>query len=165
MSRRDKSKLAPFVALFRHTIKSPAWKALSVGARATFLAAEPTKHVMTDTDKQRLKQRRQRPDPVPPVGTPHPYGLDKQQVAPITESTPNGPSGRDKENDTDRPSGRDITSFTGSQPKPRLPWTTPTLTEIEYTPALRRLYQSEVIDFMASLTMSNGTSSHSLAVH
>src|SRR5262249_55776553 len=33
---RDKGKLPPFVALFRHTIKSPAWKVTSVGARATF---------------------------------------------------------------------------------------------------------------------------------
>ena len=31
---RDKGKLPAFVALFRHTIKSPAWKAASVGARA-----------------------------------------------------------------------------------------------------------------------------------
>ena len=38
MSRRSKGKLAPFVALFRHTIKSGAWKAASVGARATFVA-------------------------------------------------------------------------------------------------------------------------------
>jgi hypothetical protein len=30
-------KLAPFVAIFRHTIKTQAWRALSVGARATFL--------------------------------------------------------------------------------------------------------------------------------
>jgi hypothetical protein len=36
MSRRHRGKLAPFIALFRHTVKSPAWKALSVGARATF---------------------------------------------------------------------------------------------------------------------------------
>jgi hypothetical protein len=37
MSQRhqDKGKLPPFVALFRHTVKSPAWKAASVG-RATF---------------------------------------------------------------------------------------------------------------------------------
>ena len=38
MSRRPKGRLPPFVALFRHTVKSPAWKALSVGARATFIA-------------------------------------------------------------------------------------------------------------------------------
>jgi hypothetical protein len=38
VSRRPKGKLAPFVALFRHTVKSGAWKALSVGARATFVA-------------------------------------------------------------------------------------------------------------------------------
>jgi hypothetical protein len=38
MSQRhkDKGRLAPFVAIFRHTIKTPAWRALSVGARATF---------------------------------------------------------------------------------------------------------------------------------
>jgi hypothetical protein len=29
---------APFVPIFRHTIKTQAWRALSVGARATFLA-------------------------------------------------------------------------------------------------------------------------------
>ena len=33
---KDKGKLPPFVPLFRHTIKSPAWKVTSVGARATF---------------------------------------------------------------------------------------------------------------------------------
>jgi hypothetical protein len=38
MSQRYKKKLAPFVALFRHTVKSAAWRALSVGARATFFA-------------------------------------------------------------------------------------------------------------------------------
>jgi hypothetical protein len=39
MSRRnqDKGRLAPFVPIFRHTMKSAAWRALSVGARATFL--------------------------------------------------------------------------------------------------------------------------------
>jgi hypothetical protein len=37
VSRRPKGKLAPFVPIFRHTMKSPAWRALSVGARATFL--------------------------------------------------------------------------------------------------------------------------------
>jgi hypothetical protein len=38
MSQRYKKKLAPFVALFRHTVKSAAWRALSVGARASFFA-------------------------------------------------------------------------------------------------------------------------------
>jgi hypothetical protein len=39
MSRRDRDKgrLPPFVPIFRHTIKTSAWRALSVGARATFL--------------------------------------------------------------------------------------------------------------------------------
>jgi hypothetical protein len=39
MSRKDKTKgkLAPFVPIFRHTMKSAAWNVLSVGARATFL--------------------------------------------------------------------------------------------------------------------------------
>jgi hypothetical protein len=39
MSRRnrDKGRLAPFVPIFRHTMKTPAWRALSVGARTTFL--------------------------------------------------------------------------------------------------------------------------------
>jgi hypothetical protein len=37
MSRRkDKGRLPPFVPIFRHTMKTPAWLALSVGARATF---------------------------------------------------------------------------------------------------------------------------------
>ena len=35
---KPKEKLAPFIAIFRHTTKTPAWKASSVGARATFLA-------------------------------------------------------------------------------------------------------------------------------
>jgi hypothetical protein len=34
---KDKGRMPPFVAIYRHTIKSPAWKALSVGARSTFL--------------------------------------------------------------------------------------------------------------------------------
>jgi hypothetical protein len=39
MSRKNNSpKQPPFVALYRHTIKSPAWKVLSVGARSTFFA-------------------------------------------------------------------------------------------------------------------------------
>jgi hypothetical protein len=33
----DKGRLAPFVPIFRHTMKTPAWQALSVGGRATFL--------------------------------------------------------------------------------------------------------------------------------
>jgi hypothetical protein len=39
MSRRNRGKgrLAPFVPIFRHTMKTPAWRALSVGARTTFL--------------------------------------------------------------------------------------------------------------------------------
>jgi hypothetical protein len=39
MSRRDRDKgrLPAFVPIFRHTIKTSAWRALSVGARATFL--------------------------------------------------------------------------------------------------------------------------------
>ena len=39
MSKRSngKGKLPPFTALFRHTTKSDAWRALSVGARAVFL--------------------------------------------------------------------------------------------------------------------------------
>jgi hypothetical protein len=38
MSRKRSGKLPPFIAMFRHTTKTPAWKASSVGARATFLA-------------------------------------------------------------------------------------------------------------------------------
>ena len=38
MSRKHSGKLPPFIALFRHTVKSAAWKAPSVGARATFFA-------------------------------------------------------------------------------------------------------------------------------
>ena len=41
---RDRGKLAPFVALFRHTIKSAAWKAASVGARATFFELKASYH-------------------------------------------------------------------------------------------------------------------------
>lgn len=39
MSKRapDKGRLAPFVPIFRHTMNTPAWRALSVGARSTFL--------------------------------------------------------------------------------------------------------------------------------
>jgi hypothetical protein len=36
MSGKIKAKQPPFVAIYRHTMKSPAWCALSVGARATF---------------------------------------------------------------------------------------------------------------------------------
>ena len=39
MSRKSKSrKRPPYVALYRRTVKSAAWKALTVGARATFFA-------------------------------------------------------------------------------------------------------------------------------
>jgi hypothetical protein len=37
MSKRNSGKLAPFVPIFRHTMKTAAWGALSVGAKATFL--------------------------------------------------------------------------------------------------------------------------------
>jgi hypothetical protein len=42
MSRRNryKGKLPPFTALFRHTTKSKAWKALSVGAKAMFFVLQ-----------------------------------------------------------------------------------------------------------------------------
>ena len=42
MSKRNRNqgKLAPFTAVFRHTTKSVAWKALSVGAKATFVALQ-----------------------------------------------------------------------------------------------------------------------------
>lgn len=38
MSKKNKNKQPPFVALYRTTIKSKAWKVMSVGARATFFA-------------------------------------------------------------------------------------------------------------------------------
>jgi hypothetical protein len=37
MSRKNKNKQPAAVWLYRHTIKSPAWQALSVGARATYI--------------------------------------------------------------------------------------------------------------------------------
>jgi hypothetical protein len=42
MSRHNKGKgkLPPFTAVFRHTTKTAAWKALSVGAKATFVALQ-----------------------------------------------------------------------------------------------------------------------------
>jgi hypothetical protein len=43
MSKRSKVggyKLPPFTAIIRHTTKSDAWRALSMGARATFLALQ-----------------------------------------------------------------------------------------------------------------------------
>ena len=59
------------------------------------------------------------------------------------------PNGRDKGNDFKCLNGRDITSFTSSQPEPKpsglMEWTTPTLIEIEFTEELRRLYQCEVM--------------------
>jgi hypothetical protein len=38
MSRRnkDKGRLPPFVPIYRHTMKTRAWRTLSVGAKATF---------------------------------------------------------------------------------------------------------------------------------
>ena len=36
MSKRYGARLPPFTSLFRHTTNSPAWGALSVGARAAF---------------------------------------------------------------------------------------------------------------------------------
>jgi hypothetical protein len=38
--REGKGKLPPFTAIFRHTTKSPAWLALSVGAKALFVALQ-----------------------------------------------------------------------------------------------------------------------------
>ena len=47
------------------------------------------------------------------------------------------------------PNGRDITSFTSSQPETKLSglmeWTTPMLVEIEYTEELKRLYRCEMM--------------------
>ena len=42
MSRHNKGKgkLPPFTAVFRHTTKTAAWRALSVGAKATFVALQ-----------------------------------------------------------------------------------------------------------------------------
>jgi hypothetical protein len=40
MSRKSKGKLPPFTAIIRHTTKTAAWKALSVGAKATFVALQ-----------------------------------------------------------------------------------------------------------------------------
>ena len=43
MSKRNRNgagRLPPFTAVFRHTTKSAAWKALSVGAKATFTALQ-----------------------------------------------------------------------------------------------------------------------------
>jgi hypothetical protein len=37
---KGKGKLPPFVAVFRHTTKTDAWKTLSVGAKATFVALQ-----------------------------------------------------------------------------------------------------------------------------
>jgi hypothetical protein len=37
MSRKHRGRLAPFVPIFRHTMKTAAWQAASVGARALFL--------------------------------------------------------------------------------------------------------------------------------
>jgi hypothetical protein len=232
---RDRGKLPPFVPLFRHTIKSPAWKAASVGARATFFELkanyntkaqnavylatrtgrkqlnasknsvtrwlrelefygfivkvqgahlglkgigkaalyrltdchyagepptydfqnwtgklfEPAKHMMSRADKERLKRRRPKQNPVPPVRTPRPNGRDEQRVVQMALNTRDRPNGRDKGNDLQCPNGRDITSFTSCGPELRLSglmeWTTPTLVEIAYTEELRRLYRCEVL--------------------
>jgi len=233
---RDKGKLPPFVPLFRHTIKSPAWKVTSVGARATFFELKtnyntkaqnavylasrtggkqlnasknsitkwlrelefygfivkvrgahlglegvgkaalyrltdchyagqaptydfqnwtgelfkPAKHMMSEDDKERLQRSRPKQNPVPTVGTPRPNGRDKH-VARMTLNSRQRPNGRDKGNDLQCPNGRDITSFTISRTESSPPlsglleWTTPTLTEIEYTDELRRLYRCEVL--------------------
>jgi hypothetical protein len=38
MKNKDKGRLPPFVPLFRETLDSPAWKALSFGARLLYIA-------------------------------------------------------------------------------------------------------------------------------
>jgi hypothetical protein len=37
MSRKNKGRMAPFVPLYRLTMKHPAWRALSHGARSTYM--------------------------------------------------------------------------------------------------------------------------------
>ena len=64
-------------------------------------------------------------------------------------ATPASTNGRDKGNDLQCPNGRDITSFTSSQPETKLSglmeWTTPMLVDIEYTEELKRLYRCEMM--------------------
>jgi hypothetical protein len=68
----------------------------------------------------------------------------------MTEIVEKRSYGRDKGNDPECPYVRDKTSFTSSQPEPKLSglmeWTTPNLVEIEYTDERRRRYWCEVIE-------------------
>jgi hypothetical protein len=84
--------------------------------------------------------------PVPREGTPRTTGRDIVNSVPLV---PLCTTGRDIGLPPDRTTGRDIASLTsclgnleavgqGAQPAE---WTTPVLTEIDYTPALRRLYR------------------------
>jgi hypothetical protein len=115
---------------------------------------DPAKHMMSEADKERRKRERQKQNPVPTAGTPRPYGRDIEKTGTLSSLCPYG---RDIETAPDRPYGRDITSLTscrgqrGPDEEPikltaLMEWAPPTLTKIESTEALRRLYRCEMLE-------------------
>jgi hypothetical protein len=57
----DKGRLAPFVPIFRHTMKTPAWQALSVGGRATFLELKANYNTKAQSCQHAMVPRRSAP--------------------------------------------------------------------------------------------------------
>jgi hypothetical protein len=218
---RDKGKLPPFIALFRQTIKSPAWKAASVGARATFFelkanyntkaqnavflsgrngaktlnahrdtvqkwlrelehygfivkirgahlglegvgkaalyrltdcgyAGQPATYDFQNWDGVLFDPKKQNPGPrIQPPRPKKPAISSKAEMPECRNKRPIEPAIRNAEGWPTEPAITSFTSSLGSEAelvlplssKPQLAWSTPTLTEIEYTPELRRLYE------------------------
>jgi hypothetical protein len=228
MGRNSKAagKLAPFTAVFRHTTKTAAWKALSVGAKATFVALQshhndkaqnavwisardgvkvfglgPNKNaigtwlkelehygfvVMVQgahlglsgkgksahyrlTDRYHAgkpptydfqmwdgvlfepkKRKTKKQKPVQHLRTVCPTPTDIRVGDEMAENGNKCPTPTDIRNDFGRPTPTDIASSPSTElayappPKPKLVWSTPTLTEMAYTFGLRRLYADEL---------------------
>jgi hypothetical protein len=75
------------------------------------LFPKSAKRVMTEADKERLKARRKKQNPVPTAGTPRPNGRDIRAKAGKAGNGNKRPNGRDIRNVSDRPNGKDITSL------------------------------------------------------
>ena len=130
MSRRPKGRLPPFVALFRHTVKSPAWKALSVGAmvqgahlgtagtgkaalyRLTdcAYAGKPPTYDFQSWDGILYDPKKQ--NPVRKNRTPCPKRPDIRAESQITQNVEHRPDISDIRNPIECPKKPDITSFT-----------------------------------------------------
>ena len=228
MSLKHSGKQPPFVAVYRLTMKSDAWRALSVGAKATFLELRKNYNTkaqnavflsardgarelgvhrdtvckwvhelehygfivevrgahlgVTGTGKAAHYRLTDSPhggipptydfqnwdgvlydpkkqNPVRKIRTPRPKKPDTQPI----ESASNGnkrpiePAIRNVEECPNKPAITSLTTPSGIaapippdpvlplSSKPKLVWSTPTLTEVEYTEELRRLYADAML--------------------